>query len=188
MREALNFGVPLIPHVIGGFSIAAADRFIINEKLGLAAAGIYLVAVQLGMGMGLIADACNKAFVPWLYEQLKLDDFGQNGELSRVPGSILAWHWALLLSWPCLLAGSSPLSRAPSTWALQLLWPGLRWVRPFLGCILWLRTEHFFYKRHTKILAWVTFLVGSVGVMIAWFLTPLLEEAEQRWPLRWPCA
>ena len=37
IKEALAFGAPLVPHVIGIFLIGLADRFIINQKLGLAA-------------------------------------------------------------------------------------------------------------------------------------------------------
>src|SRR5690606_31871495 len=42
IREALHFGVPLVPHVAGGFLLASVDRYIINGELGLAKAGIYM--------------------------------------------------------------------------------------------------------------------------------------------------
>src|SRR5690606_374427 len=74
IREALRFGIPLIPHVAGIFLLASVDRFVINSELGLAEAGIYMVAVQFGMAASMVFQAVNQAYVPWLFERLKRDD------------------------------------------------------------------------------------------------------------------
>ena len=72
-KEALDFGIPLIPHIAGMLLLTAMDRFVINSELGLAQVGIYMVAVQMSMAMGIVFDAINKAYVPWLFERLKRD-------------------------------------------------------------------------------------------------------------------
>lgn len=69
-RDALHFGLPLIPHVIGGLLIVAADRFVIVKLLDVAQAGIYMVALQVGQILGLITDSFNKAYAPWLMKEL----------------------------------------------------------------------------------------------------------------------
>lgn len=69
-RDALKFGVPLIPHVIGGLLIVAADRFIIVKLLDVAQAGIYMVALQVGQALGLMTESFNKAYAPWLMKNL----------------------------------------------------------------------------------------------------------------------
>jgi O-antigen/teichoic acid export membrane protein len=71
MKEAVKFGVPLIPHIIGAFLLITVDRAVISSQLGLDAAGYYMVAVQLAMVLGLILESVNKAYTPWLYEKLK---------------------------------------------------------------------------------------------------------------------
>lgn len=71
--DALQFGVPLIPHVIGGLVMVVADRFIIGNMLGVQAVGIYTLALQFGMIMGLVTDAFVKVYGPWLYAKLKQD-------------------------------------------------------------------------------------------------------------------
>ncbi|WP_372933131.1 lipopolysaccharide biosynthesis protein [Shewanella putrefaciens] len=63
LKQALEFGVPLVPHVFGFFLLSAVDRFVINQELGLAQAGIYMVAVQLSMALNIVFDAINKAYV-----------------------------------------------------------------------------------------------------------------------------
>lgn len=169
MREALAFGVPLVPHVIGGFLLAAADRFIINEKLGLEAAGLYMVAVQLGLGMGLIADAFNKALIPWLYEQLKIDNIATKYQI--VKGTWIYFGIALIVA--CLIS-------LFSYWVLYLV-AGLNYVsassalswivfgQAFGGMYLMV-TNYLFYKRKTKVLASITLLTGIIGVTLTFLL------------------
>ncbi len=66
VRDALRFGVPLVPHVIGGLLIALIDRFLVSNLLDLTSTGVYMVAVQIGAILGLGTDSFNKAYVPWL--------------------------------------------------------------------------------------------------------------------------
>lgn len=73
--DALIFGIPLIPHVFGMYLISSVDRFFINAKLGSDQAGIYMVAMQLSMGMVIVFDAVNKAFMPWLFKELSNSSF-----------------------------------------------------------------------------------------------------------------
>lgn len=74
IKDALRFGAPLVPHVFGAFLLTTSDRFVINNKLGLSEAGVYMVAVQISMSISILFDAINKAYVPWLFEKLKLND------------------------------------------------------------------------------------------------------------------
>lgn len=85
LKEALRFGVPLIPHVGGLFLLNAADRLVINDRLGVSQAGIYMVAVQLTMVLSIVFDAINKAYAPWLFERLAGND--RNGDRAIVRGT-----------------------------------------------------------------------------------------------------
>lgn len=71
IRDALAFGAPLVPHAIGGLTIAAMDRVLITNLLDVSQTGIYAVALQIGMFVSLLTGAVNKAFAPWLYRQLR---------------------------------------------------------------------------------------------------------------------
>ena len=73
IKEALNYGVPLIPHILGAFLLLTIDRAIISSMLGLEKAGYYMVAVQFGLILGILLDSVNKAFMPWLFERLERD-------------------------------------------------------------------------------------------------------------------
>ena len=172
IKEAVAFGLPLVPHVIGIFLIGFADRFIINLQLGLAATGIYMVAAQLGNGMNLFADAFNKAFVPWLYEQLKKNDFAAKQRI--VKGTwiyfgvalTIAGIMAVLSYWILYIIAGPSYVRA----AKALAW--LSFGQAFSGMYLMV-TNYVFYKRQTKMLPCITVLSGTIGITMTWFLTPV---------------
>lgn len=69
--DALRFGIPLIPHIIGATMMLVAGRLIITNFLDVASTGIYMVAMQFGMVFGFIGEAFSKAYSPWLYSKLK---------------------------------------------------------------------------------------------------------------------
>ena len=71
LKDSLKFGVPVMFHSLSMSLISFFDRFIISNYLGLDFLGKYSVAFQLGIILSFIAQAFNKAFVPWLYEKLR---------------------------------------------------------------------------------------------------------------------
>ena len=54
ITHALKFGVPLIPHALGGLLFTAVDRFFLTSIVGLEQTGNYSVAYQLGAVINLI--------------------------------------------------------------------------------------------------------------------------------------
>lgn len=71
IKDALHFGLPLIPHTIGGIVVAMVDRLFITSYLGLESTGLYTVGYQIGAVVSLIAVSFNNAYAPWLFEKLK---------------------------------------------------------------------------------------------------------------------
>ncbi len=66
----LRFGVPLMPHALGGALLANADRFAVSAQLGASSLGVYGAASQLGLVMNVLADAAVKAYTPTMYRWL----------------------------------------------------------------------------------------------------------------------
>lgn len=92
--EALKFGVPLIPHMAGGFLLVSVDRFVINQEIGIAEAGIYMVAVQLTAAIAIVFDAINNAYVPWLFEKLTADELKEKKKIVKLT---YAWFFVIIL-------------------------------------------------------------------------------------------
>lgn len=171
--EALRFGVPLVPHVAGGFLLASVDRFVINDNLGLAQAGIYMVAVQLSMGMLLVFDALNKAYVPWLFERLGRD---RHEEKKQIVCLTYAWYVIILLAVAlAFLIGPyvvSVIAGEDYKDAGRLIgWLVLG--QGFTGMYLMV-TNYVFYSKRTGTLSVVTFSAGLLNVILLYFLIPPL--------------
>lgn len=176
VTDALRFGVPLVPHVVGTFLIAAGDRFIINAHLGLAEAGIYLVAVQIGMAMQIVAEGFNRAFVPWLYRQLRESDPAAlrrivTGTWLYFASALLAAAVVALLSTWIVSTIAGPDYRAAAS--------ALGWIafgQAFNGMYLMV-TNYTFYAKKTGHLAVVTLSTGVIALTLTFLLVPVMGIA-----------
>ena len=99
-KDALWYGLPLLPHALGGLMLGMADRLMVAHHLDLTRAGIYFVAVQIGLVIGIAADAFNRAFAPWLMESLSKKDPERDMRIVR-------WSYAyfLIIAVLAVLAG-----------------------------------------------------------------------------------
>ncbi len=69
-REILTFGLPMLPHIASGVIIMNVDRIFVTGFLGTEGLGIFMVAMQLGLALGLVTEPLNKAIAPWLFKKL----------------------------------------------------------------------------------------------------------------------
>ncbi|RUO30002.1 polysaccharide biosynthesis protein [Aliidiomarina sedimenti] len=168
-KEALNFGVPLIPHIVGMFLLNTVDRVVITSELGLDQAGIYMVAIQLSMAAGIILDAVNKSFVPWLYERLKRNEI--NEKLMIVKAT---YAYYCLLGFGAFLgfivAGDVLLlivGRDYSDAANLIGWVIL--AKAFHGGYLMV-TNYLFYSKNTGVLSTITIFCGLLNVALLFVL------------------
>ncbi|MNR00038.1 Polysaccharide biosynthesis protein [compost metagenome] len=165
IKDALMFGVPLIPHVIGIFLLSAIDRVLISEKLGVAAAGIYMVGVQLSLGMIVVFDAINKAFVPWLFRTLAENNITKLNNLVRFTYLyfIVVLFLGILSFWvgPFVVQFIVGDEYLEATVVIGWLCLG----QAFSGMYLMV-TNYLFYKKCTGLLSLVTITCGIFNIML----------------------
>ena len=77
IKDILWFGIPLIPHVLGGWLMTAIDRIFINNMVSVAATGIYTVGYQIGAIIGFLIQSFNQAWAPYLFNSLQKNDNAQ---------------------------------------------------------------------------------------------------------------
>jgi O-antigen/teichoic acid export membrane protein len=70
-KEILSYGVPLIPHVLGGVVLAMSDRYFISYFIDNEQVGYYSVAYQISALMLLVGVSVNQAWSPMLFRYLK---------------------------------------------------------------------------------------------------------------------
>lgn len=173
IKEALVFGVPLIPHIAGIFLLSAVDRLVIDYQLGLAQVGIYMVAVQLASVMGIISDAINKAYVPWLFERLKRDQRDEKKQIVRLTYAyflvslLVAGLVFVVGPIAVILVAGERYAEAGSV----IGWLALG--QAFSGMYLMV-TNYIFYSKKTGLLSLVTIGSGLLNVVLLVVLIKML--------------
>ncbi|MDD1782452.1 oligosaccharide flippase family protein [Enterovibrio sp. ZSDZ35] len=172
LSEKISFGVPFIPTVVGGLLLTMIDRYVISQKFGLSEAGIYMVAAQLSSVFAIVFHAINKAYSPWLFKTLTLDNYSDKVKIVR----LTYCYFALLLVVAVLMFHLSPLivnlivGQNYSESAFLLPWLVIGQI--FVGMYLMV-TNYIFYVKSTSILSIVTLTSGGVNVFL---LIVLLER------------
>jgi O-antigen/teichoic acid export membrane protein len=167
--DALKFGVPLIPHAIGGLLIVAADRFIIVRLLDVTQAGIYMVALQVGQALGLVTESFNKAYAPWLMKNLSKPTGALH--IMIVRGTYI--YFALVLVTAAFFGLLAPTFfgflvgesfRAAGEMVIYIAF-GFA----FGGCYFMV-TNYIFFESKTKFLALITFFSGITNIPLMYIL------------------
>lgn len=170
LRGLVAFGVPMLPHIVAGTAITYMDRLVVSSLLGAQSLGIYMVAMQVGMGMIALIEPLNKALAPWLFEQLS------NGQ-PEVRRMIVKRTYQLYLALAAvgiLVAGAAHLffdrligAQFASARAL-IPWMVAGFV---LQGMYYSVVNYMFYAERTGRLSLVTGTTAVVGCVISYTLT-----------------
>lgn len=163
LTNALKFGIPLIPHALGGFLMTMTDRIFITNMVGINETGIYAVGYQVGLIIGLLENSFNQAWVPWLFSRLKENNENRKRQIVKLTyvyfASILVL--ALLLSFgaPHLLKYLVGPKFAGAN--KYIIWIAVGYA--FNGMYKMV-TNYIFYAEKTYVLAWLTLIFASLNV------------------------
>lgn len=168
--DALKFGLPLVPHGVGAMVIFGTDRYVINNLIGATEVGLYLIAIQVASTLGLITDAANKVYGPWLMSNLS-KNIDSDQKVLIVRYSYLCMILFILLG--CILGFLGPhlltlVTGSDFHSAGRFLMP-LSVSFAFGGCY-YIVTNYLFYSNKTHLLAIITFVCGVVNVPLTWGL------------------
>lgn len=169
IKHALKFGVPLIPHAVGGLTLALIDRFFLTNMVDLSQTGNYTVAYQVGSLVNLITMSVNNAYVPWLYERLSHNDYTEKKKIVR-----FTYLYSLLLTIGCLLfiIIGPPLIHI-------LIGKNFTNVNDFLPWIVmgfvfqgfyFMVTNYIMYSEKTYVQAWITLSIALLKLPITYYL------------------
>jgi O-antigen/teichoic acid export membrane protein len=167
--DALRFGLPLVPHTVGGVLLAMVDRFLITNLLDVASTGIYVVAAQIGMVFGLLTDSFNKAYAPWLMKTLNEKNPANDARIVRftylyflVVLAIAAALGAAAPSIVAVIAGEKFSAAAPIIGYIAF-------GHAFLG-MYFMVASYVFFGGRTASLAGVTLTAGLFNALSSYVL------------------
>lgn len=169
-KDAWNFGVPLVPHVVGIFFLSAIDRILINVHLGVGEAGIYMLGAQLSLGMVVVFDAINKAMVPWLFRILADKNMQRINTIIRFSYLyfLVVFFLGVLSFWvgPVVISMISGNEYAKASNVIGWLCLG----QAFNGMYLMV-TNYIFYAKSTGRLSLITISCGLLNILlIVWMM------------------
>lgn len=167
-KDALFFGVPLIPHALGWWSITGIDRIFINSMVGVAATGLYTVGYQVGTIIGLLAHSFNLAWSPFLFEKLRENNFSTKVRIIKFTYlyDIGIIFLALVLSFIAPYFLKFFVSENFYFAYTYVLWIALG--QAFFG-MYFMVVNYIFFVKKTYILAWVTFFSAGLNIVLDYF-------------------
>jgi len=171
IMEALSFGLPLIPHVLGGVLLLSIDRLVINKELGLEMTGIYMVAVSLGGAVNILLNSINKAYTPWLYRQLKENN--KKIKIEVVKKTYMYFIFLISMSLLSYFIGPPVLKLIVGERFHQAanVLPYIL-IGQFLLGMYFVVSNYIFYVKKTKYLSFVTISSGLINVVLLLILIP----------------
>lgn len=169
LRHALKFGVPLVPHVIGGLALTMTDRIFISNMVGLNATGIYAVAYQLGTVLLILTTSFNTAYVPWLYNSLNTGGVEIKKKIVKYTYGYFALVLALVgvFYFTMLFLSDFLLGEEFEGSKMFLIWALLGFA--FNG-MYFMVTNFIFYTEKTYLLAGVTFSSIFINIPLNYYL------------------
>jgi len=169
IKDALKFGIPLIPHRLSGWFKTGIDRIFITTMVSTSATGLYSIGYQFGMIIGILAVAFNQAYSPYLYKRLESID--TEGKIQLVKYTYLYFIIILLLA--SLLSFISP-------WLVQTFLdkqyldtvqfvPWIAFSFAFSG-MYFMVVNYIFYMKKTFSLSVVSFSTSLLHVGVSYYL------------------
>jgi O-antigen/teichoic acid export membrane protein len=165
IKHALGFGIPLIPHALGGVIMTITDRVFITNMVGIETTGVYTVGYQIGMIINLLATSFNQAYVPWLYSKLK-----ENVEEMKLKIVKLTYGYYLaILTLAIILSIVAPLflsifvGKEFSQSSIYVIWIALGYA--FNG-MYFMISSYIFYAQKTSYLAGITFASAVLNIAL----------------------
>ena len=164
-KEILTFGLPLIPHAIGGIILAMSDRYFISYFIGNSEVGLYTVAYQVSAVLLLVTMSVNQAWSPMFFRLMKE---GNHQSINKT----IAILFILFLLMSVAVYGVSPFVY---DYFIDNKFYGSKIYLFYLllgftfQSLYFLFTNYLFYYKKTLVLSMVTFLGAILNLILNYF-------------------
>lgn len=167
VNDLLGYGLPVVPHKIQAQVIQVFTAFMINQKLGIAASGLYAVATKLAKPLSFVVSIVQQSWVPFKFHIHKTD-----AHPAQTFRQLIGLYWlGIILLWGIL----SLLTPWLYHWLIDpKYWDGIPYV-PFIMAIsvaqafYFTVTTGFELSSRQSLMAWASFtsMVVMVGLSLA---------------------
>lgn len=130
LKGALVFGLPLVPHALSHWALALSDRTVLGAYVSPSQIGIYNLAYQLAVPIGVLAVAMNQGIMP-IYAEATHDEVRR-----RELGGLASRQFVLT----CLIGMAVALLGPPT---IRLVMPAE--FAPSAGLLPWIAAGYVFF-------------------------------------------
>ena len=169
IASVLSFGIPVIPHAIGGWITSATDRILLSNMMGIDQVGIYSVALQFAFIITTIQLSFNTAFVPWLFGQLAKNDKTINRKIVKITYGIIAVSTIAISIFIIIIPHILSIIVGEKFVGANvfIFWLG---IGQGIRIIYFLTCNYIFYSGKTKYLAYATSFSSLIHVITTYYL------------------
>jgi O-antigen/teichoic acid export membrane protein len=179
VREALGYGLPLVPHALASWVLQAADRLILERHVSLTELGLYNFGYTLGMAMQFLVMGINQAWMPHYFRLMKADPEAKK-KVVRVTSIYIALVGGACL-FGVLFAGEIIRLLMPASY-----WASARYVPPVATGYLLLGLYYFassplFFLKKTRVIPLLTGSAAALNIVANVWLVPSYGAMASAW-------
>lgn len=170
LKDVWKISFPSMLHQLGTWAANSANRLLINFIIGKAATGSYGIAASFSLIVGVLQDALNKAYVPFLYEILpSYQDKASKARLVNI--GKLYYVIIILLSIFFASVGyfSIGMLFGPDYANIRSLVIPLVLAVTFSG-LYKIHVNYIFFSKKVIKITIVTFTTGALNCLLSWFM------------------
>ena len=168
-KEALSFGVPLIPHSASFWIRQGLDRFFINASHNVSVVGLFSFSLNFANIIQIIGTAFNSANSVFIYKNLAKNSENTH-RILRKQTKLMIIFFVLVTVVVCVGASLFipfffPKYSGSVTYLL------FQCLGAMFQCIYLLFVNYLFYYRRTKNLMYITFSISILHALLSYWLT-----------------
>lgn len=171
-KNSLSFGLPLVPHMIGGMVINMSDRLFIDYFCGKEQLGIYNIGYVLGSAISILCGAFANAIIPFSYELFSINTYEAKAKVVKVYwlfiGLMIVIVFCIWIFTPFVFKWFVDVKFSGG--AKYVIWITLGYF--FQGLYL-LFANLIFYLKKTKVFFYLSFINIIINLSLNYFLIPI---------------
>ncbi len=161
--EIYKYGITLLVHQISQWLKQNIDKILILALLGKTSTGIYSVAIQFGIILGILTTAFNKSWVPYFYKQI------QNPENYRTIVKFILFYIPIILFIAIILYFVSKYIIItffkPEFHSSINYIPFILLAYSFQG-MYFMVVNYMFYLKKNKIMSLISFITTAIHILL----------------------
>jgi len=179
IKVSFVFGLPLIPHVLSGWAMAAADRLILERFVPLEQLGMYTLAYSLGMVMATLTNSINKAWAPYYYDLMQRND-KPDDRMIQIVSLYVPIIGGICLAGALFCQEVIVFLTPQRYYATSPYVPLILFAYLLQGYYFFSVAPLFFYKK-TQVLPWVTALSAVINIVLNVLFAPKIGIFAAVW-------